>query len=407
MNGIRAALSSGIGFLARQKRSFKVNIPRAAASNFLYKLTQQYQPLYITALGASSIQLGVVSGVGSAAAVGISVPTGYLVDKYGPKRLFTIATLTMTIASIFFITSNNWLMTIPALLLASLALRLNNTACGTVCGSSLKNEDRAVGMQLCDSVTALPSLAGPMIAAFVIGMSGGLNATGIRSIYYLFLAGNCLLLIYIAKVFSDPIGRTADEVIPKFAEGVREVLREGRAVKRWILVSALAEISRMTSLIFWPLYAARIKSVDVLVFGAMGTALTVFPLLLAIPAGRLADKLGRKKLLYIITPCYCLSLILFILARSPIELIVSSALQGTLQLALVTKQAMTMELVPTRLLGRWLGVLGLFIGLVGLFAPIIGGIIWDAASPDLVFLFIIAVELAKLPILVTVPERSS
>lgn len=404
MSRIRSAVAGGIGFFARQPRSFRVNIPRAATTNFLYKLTQQYQPIYITALGADSVQLGMVNGIGGAAAAGVAVPTGWLVDRYGPKRIFLVATLTMAVSSLVFAFSWNWLATIPALIFVSMAIRLNNTACGTVCGSSLRNEDRAVGMQLCDSVTALPSFVGPLIAAFVIGISGGLNATGIKSIYYLWFGGCCLLLIYTLRVFSDPVQRRTGRGATSFSEGIREVLKEGQAVKRWIVLSALAETSRVASLLFWPLYAARVKLTDALVLGAMGTAMTVFPLLLALPVGRMADRFGRKRLLYIMIPTYCLSLVLFILARSPVELIVSSALQGFLQLSLVTKQAITVELVPTHLLGRWLGILGLFLGLVGIAAPVVGGVLWEAVSPEFVFLFIVAVELVKIPILVTVPE---
>jgi len=404
MSRIGAAVKGGIGFFTRQNRSFKTNIPRAATNNFLYKLTQQYQPIYITALGANSVQLGFVNGIGGLAAASIAMPTGWLVDRYGPRRIFIAATTTMAVASLLFALSNDWLMTIPALIFISLAVRLNATACGTVCGSSLRNEDRAVGMQLCDSVTALPSFAGPLIAAFIIGVSGGLNATGIRSIFYFLFTGCCVLLIYTLRVFSDPIKRGPGRGAKSFVEGIREVLSEGRVVRRWILLSALAETSRLTSLVFWPLYAARVKQADVLVIGAMGTALTVFPLMLALPSGRLADRFGRKKLLYFMTPTYCLSLIILILARNPLELILSSALQGFLQLSLVTKEAVTVELVPTRLLGRWLGVIGLFRGMVGIFAPVIGGILWEAFSPESVFIFIIAVELAKIPIFFTVPE---
>lgn len=403
MSGIRAALTRGFGFFNRQNRSFKTNIPRAATANFLYKLTQPYHSIFITALGANSVQLGIVNGIGGAAAAGVAVPTGWLVDRYGPKRIFIVATLTLAAASLAFALSGDWLMTIPALILVSLGMRLNNTACGTVCGTCLRNEDRAVGMQVCDSVTALPSFAGPMIAAFVISIFGGLNATGIRSIFYLWLAGCGFLLVYTQKVFRDPVERVARGSTQSFAQGIRDVLREGLTVKRWILLASLTETSRMASLTFWSLYAARVKLTDVILLGGMGTAMTVVPLLLAIPVGRLADKFGRKKLLYIMTPGYCLSLIMFILARSPAELIVSSALQGLLQLILVTKQAIAVELVPTRLLGRWLGIMGLFLGLVGIAAPVVGGVLW-AVTPELVFLFIIALELATIPILVTVPS---
>jgi len=137
------------------------------------------------------------------------------------------------------------------------------------------------------------------------------------------------------------------------------------------------------------LFVAEIKHADQFVLGGMATASAVVPLLLPIPVGRLADTIGRKKVIYMTTSIYCPSLLILIYALDSTMLLASGVLQGLFILAAVTRGAMTAELVPTSLLGRIYGVLGLFRGLVMILAPIIGGILWSAISPEYVFIFII------------------
>jgi MFS family permease len=74
-------------------------------------------------------------------------------------------------------------------------------------------------------------------------------------------------------------------------------------------------------------------------------------------------------------------------------------------LSAVTQGAVTAELVPVSLLGRWYGITNLFSGLAGIIGPVIGGLIWSAIGPNYVFLFIILIEVSKLFILwLKVPE---
>jgi MFS family permease len=136
----------------------------------------------------------------------------------------------------------------------------------------------------------------------------------------------------------------------------------------------------------------------------MASAAMIIPLLLSIPAGHWADRAGRKKIIYLTTLVHCLSLLLLIFSFDTTMLFASSILQGFFTLAMVTQAAMSAELVPIRLLGRWYGLLGLFRGVVGVVAPVAAGLVWNSLGADYVFVMLVGTELAKLAILVGVPE---
>ena len=164
-----------VHFLHRQERTFKVNLSRQAAQNFLTSLTQSYQSIYTAALGATPVQLGLVNSVGGVAGSVISPVTGWLADRHGVKRIFTLATPLMALGALVFALARDWVMVLPAIIIATLALRMLMTACPMVCGSCLQNKERATGMQFCDTVSSIPRLVAPLPSAFLITALGGIS----------------------------------------------------------------------------------------------------------------------------------------------------------------------------------------------------------------------------------------
>ena len=397
-----------ISFIKRQERPFKVNTLRAALQYFFVSLTQRYQPIYIVGLGADSLQLGFANSIGGVAGAVISLPTGWLADKHVIRRMFLVGTPLAALGSLIFALSPDWLTTILALLITTLALQILMTVCPMVCGRYLKTKERAMGMQLCDTLVAIPGIISPMIGAIIITEFGGLTPEGIRPLYVLQIIGFLLIFFMVLRYYKDTVEKKSSSKLESgigFLENMRKVFARGKNVKRWIIYRALSDTSWSVSLIYLPLFVAKIKGADQFVLGGMTTASMILPLLLSIPMGWLADTIGRKKVIYIVTPFYALSILLLISSTNSITLIISGFLQGFLTLGLVTQGAMSQEFVPTYLLGTWWGVLSLLSGVISIIGPIIGGIIWSFFGPVFVFFLILSIEASKIIILwLSIPE---
>ena len=399
------AIPRGLDFVAKQEKAFKTNLLRQASQNFLITPTMYvYQSIYLAALGATALQLAIVYGVGGAAATLVTIPGGWLADRYGIKRIFLLGTVFMILGSLLFTMASDWTMGIPAMLIFNSAWALVMTVCPTVCGSCLESSERATGMQLCDTLSAAPRLVAPIVGAVVVAQSGGLSADGIRPLYWIQAAGLLVLLIFIYTQFTEPSKRTNLKTDSRFISGMKEVFVEGRMVKRWVVNIFLVSIPLFVSNAYLPLFAAEVKQADEYLIGTMIAATMVVPLLLSIPIGRFADMFGRKKTLYATIPLYCISLLLLIHAPNPTILIGSGVLQGFYTLCSVTSGTISAELVPIPLLGRWFGILGFSRGLAGMLGPIIAGILWSAIAPSSVFLFLLVIMLASSFILATMPE---
>ena len=399
-------ITRGLHFFGKQRRPFKINMLRASFQNFLFTLVVYYQSLYIIALGATPFQLGLAIGIGGIAGVGVAIPGGWLADRYGVRTIFLCGTLVMAMGAATLAFASHWEAAIPGLVLSTLGFSLLYTICPLVCGSCLENQERATGMQMCDAISAVPRLVAPLMGAVLVTAFGGISVGGIRPLYYVQFLGFSLISLFIFRLFSDPIEIGHSQNRLRLLNDMNEVFRSGRTVKRFILYNSLSSFAYFIALQagFVALYANMIKHADQYTLGIMASTLMIVPITLSILVGRLADIFGRRTILFVTIPIYCLSLILLILAKNSTTLILSSILQGFLLLNLTTEGTISVELVPVSLLGRWMGILTLTRGVVGIIAPIVAGVLWSLIGASSLFILIVCVELMLIPLLAMMPE---
>jgi len=362
------------------------------------------QPIYFASLGGSAFLLGLVSSVALLAGGLISIPCGFYVDRYGVKRIFIWGTVMVAAGSLLFATADNLLIGIPSLFLIIFSLRFVMNMCPVVCANCLKDEERATGMQMCDTISAAPVLIAPTVAAALVTVFGGLNAEGIRPLYYIQAVGFSFIVLFIWKLFTEPVNLDIKKNRNDFKTDLLSVFKKGTKVKTWIAYRTLAYAPWWISITYWPLFAKEVKNATPFTIGFIQTAMWVLPLFLAIPIGRLADSLGRKIVIFILTPIYCLSLLIFVHAPNQTILIISGLLQGLLILSIVVQGAMQVELMPIHLIGKWIGIMGLVQGISGTIFPALAGSIWDTFDPYYVFYFMIAISLLSLILLARMPE---
>jgi MFS family permease len=400
-----SALARLLGFIKRQPRPFRINMIRTSAYTFLSGLTSQFQAIFILRLGATPFQLGITNSVAGAAATLIALPTGWLADRRGIRRILLWSAPFMVLSSLIFGLAFDWTVAILAMLLLFLGAQFSRVACPMVCGSYLKNEERATGKQLCDTVASVAGLVAPMIAAILIAVFGGLSAEGIRPIFLLQALGFLILFFYTYRFYFDTKNRCGSSSSSSFLENTREVFRHGNAVKRWMIFSFLSSSTFFLSMTFLPAFVTEVKFGNEFTVGGMTTASMVLPILLSLLLGRVADTYGRKKAMYITIPPYCLSILLLIYSQSILMLMISGALQGFFLLSDVTQGAVAADLMPVRFLGTWNGILNITRGIATIVAPFVGGFIWSTIGPEYVFFLIIIIETSKLAFLwLLVPE---
>jgi len=394
-----------VGFFRRQKKPYRVNMAKNVVQNFSLGLTQQYQSIYISELGASPLELGYVSGIGGVAATLVTVPAGWMADRYGIRRMLLVAIALNVVGYSIFGLAGSWQETILAYSVVTVAMCVGLVVCPMICGSTLKNEERVTGMQLCDTVAAIPRIVAPIVAAYFITRLGGISVEGIRPLFWLEAVGLIMAFAIIYLRFEDPRAGASIETLNPLA-GLTRVFDEGMMVKRWLLYRMVSSLPRYMAF-FVPLYARELKGAGSYTLGLMDTGYWLLVVLLALPIGMSADRFGRKRLIALMTPVYSASLLVLVHAPNDTALILSGALSAFLMLISVTQGAINAELVPREIHGSWFGLNGLCRGVVNIASPVLGGLIWEYLGPDYVFYFLALSQLVNLLILATMPESAT
>ena len=407
VHAMAVAITRAIGFVKRQKRNYRVTVTRAAVSSFLAGLTLQYDSIYTVGLGADKVWLGGIGSIGAGIGSLIAAPVGWLVDRYGLKRFYVLGIGLMAGAMLVYAMAPDWKAIIAAMILLSISMRLTGTGCGVLCADSLKNKDRSTGQNLCNTISRSLALLSPLIGARLITAFGGMNVEGIRPLYYIQFVGYGLIFLFVAAQLREPERmKSAEEAADSnVIHDFRRLFKHRTALRRWIAVASLSRVPMAMIPLFLPVFAHEVKGADAYILAGMTMAGTVSYLLFGIPMGRLADRIGRKKVIYLSTPLWYASILLLVLSPNAATLILAGAFWSFYSICSIVTSSMTMELVPVGQMGRWSGLLGLFAGVVTVPAPLIGGLIWRGLGPAYVFLIPVAVDLlVRIPLLTTIPE---
>ena len=401
---IREATANITGFLRRQESPFKVNILRNLVKNLATNLTYQYQPIYLSSLGASPLVLGYLNSISGLVNTLLSIPTGLLADRVGLKRVLLLTMVISILSSIVFGVATSWQIAAIGLILSSVSFILDRTTCPMICGSTLESSERVYGMGICDTVSFFPQLIAPIIGASLITYFGGMNSAGIKPLYFIQSIFLIISLVIVWYKFTNPrkhvVGRGKQSIL----DNIRVVFREDTMINRWILLTMLSSFWWQVAF-YIPLYAAEINNADQFIIGGMSTASTLVFVFLAIPLGHLADTWGRKRMITVGIVLMISSYILLIYAPNNWVLLVSGFLSGFNMTIGQTQLAIAVDLVPVEYMGSWFGLLGFFRGVISIVSPLVCGFLWSNINPESVFWIIILTLIGNLVMLYSVPTE--
>lgn len=396
------ALEELKSLLMSQASTFRTNILRNQMMFFALALTTQYQSIYLAALGANALTLGYLNSIIGLVYTIMAIPAGVLADRHGIKKVIMATVLISIAATFLFGIAFTWQTAAVGLLLLGLSTTLDQTTCPMICGSLLKPQERATGMGLCDSLSFLPSLIAPFLAASIITVFGGMNVEGMRPLFFLQIAFLLGAYVVISTRFENPPIPAGERSSNPFKD-LRYILSEGKYVKRWLVVTSLSFFPYQV-LFYTPLFAAEVLGADQFIVGGLGIATTLVMVFLSIPMGRIADRYGKKNVIIGSSAMVIASRFLLIYAPNGFVILLSGLLAGFITTLSPSQTAISADLVPKQYLGSWYGIIGFFRGIVNIISPLVCGYVWEAYSPQIMFILLAGIQGLHLLAVFTIPK---
>lgn len=334
-------------------------------------------PLYLTsALGASPAIVGVIEGIAESIASILKVLSGYVGDVYhNKKRLAFIGYSTSVVYKVILLLAASW----PGILVARAVDRI---------GKGIRTAPRdALIAQSCDP----KKLGGSFGLHKMLDMAG--SALGVVLVYIFLATGFKYHQAFVISIIPAVTGMMVLLV-------VREEKCSTAPSEKFSLKGLKIDTKLKTYLAVLFFFCIGNSSNTFLLLKAHGLgfsapqvillylAFNVSTSILAIPAGKLSDKLGRSKILipgYLIYGLVYLGFAL--LTAKPAILLLFVAYGAYNAFISGAERAFITENAPSGLKGTVLGLYGMVQGVGLLLSSIIAGLMWDKINSNAPFFF--------------------
>ena len=254
-------------------------------------------------------------------------------------------------------------------------------------------------------------MVGPMISGWLLVNMMGVTGTPndpetIRPLFYITVVLTILSLIIVIKKLSFTKWATIKSTEKRniIKDGIA-ILKADKNCVKWLGISAVASMPAALVTPYVQLYAAETTGANAAQLATMATGTALMSVLFGYLFGIISDKYGRKRMLYFTTALYLIGLVILITAKNPSFLILVGLLQGFQEIGAPISGSILHELVPHKVMGRWVGVNKFFSSMFSALMAAISGIIYDYIGGKWVFIIYILCELfIRLPLLFSLPE---
>ena len=380
--------------------SLERNVTIASAAILLIgfgeELWTKFLPKYLEALGATAPIVGLFGTGQDFFDAVYQYPGGWLSDRYGRRRAFLIFIALASVGYVIYLFSPSWPVVFIGLALSLAWHSMASPAVFAVIGDSLPRERRAMGFTLQSILKRVPIVIAPMIGGALIASRGVLSGVHIGLVITLVLAAVTALLVLRINI---PVQRAE-------AINIRGVWRSFHgALKRLLISDAIIRTCEGMTGVFAILYVTNVSHFSVARYGTLVAIQMTTSILVYIPAGKIADRVGRKPFVITTFLCFALFPLAVVFASNFALLVVAFIIGGLREIGEPARKAMILDFSRDDLRARSVGLYYLIRSLSITPAAAIGGLLWKI-SPQTPFVIAGAIGIiGTIVFAATVEER--
>lgn len=255
-------------------------------------------------------------------------------------------------------------------------------------------------------MTSVAGIVAPMVAASIVTYFGGLeSADSIRPLFFFHFLVNVLIFgVLVTQMRGVTFARERRDT--SVFDHLFGVLNDVPGLRLLLLRQCVQTLISHVRMPFRGIYMVDVKGASAYILGWRGSVATTITVFFSMPAGRLADRYGRRKVAYFsrVFGWAAILITIFTPLAHPEYLIIASLMEGLQTALFIGWTAFDQELIPLEGRGRWSGITMLTHGIIGVIAPITGGVIWNL-NPDYIWwINLIGDAFIVLPLMIMIPD---
>jgi len=353
-------------------------------------------PLYLTgAFGATPALVGVIEGLAESTASLLKVYSGYLTDKYHKKKpIAFIGYAAGLVYKAALLLSSSWGGVLIARVIDRLGKGIRTSPRDVMVSESAQTDGMGKAFGVHKALDMAGSAIGILLAWFLIrnAAAGGTDYQRVFGISMIPALLSLMMFFFIREKKTPRAARPRERFW-------KNIGRLDSRLKLYLLVSFLFTLGNSSNTFL--LLRARSVGFDDTSVILLYFAYNLTASLLALPFGRLSDKVGRKWLLAGGYMVFAVVYAGFAFGSSRAVFVVIFVVYG-FYTAMTTgvERALIAEISPPELKGTMLGLQSTIVGVALLPASAICGLLWTSFGPRVPFLFGAFLSLAAAVLLI-------
>lgn len=339
-------------------------------------------PLYLTSVfGATPAMVGVIEGIAESLASLLKVFSGYITDKYKKKKpIAFIGYATGIIYKVALVFAYSWVGILGARVIDRIGKGIRTAPRDVMVSESSQSGHSGTAFGIHKALDMAGSALGILIAYLLLKNSNG--NYDYKQIFIISMIPAAFSLFMFFKIKEKKEERTLKEREP-FWKNVKKLDSQ---LKLYLFVAFLFTLGNSSNAFL----LLRAKSVG---FDDTSVILLYFiynitASILAIPAGKRSDKVGRKRLLVAGYIVFALVYLGFAFVFNKTFMIALFVLFGVYTaLTSGVERAFISEISPKELKGTMLGLHSTVVGIALLPASAIAGLLWNSFGAKVPFIF--------------------
>lgn len=354
--------------------SLERNVSIASAAVFLIglgeELWKKFLPKYLEALGASTPIIGLFGTAEDFLDAIYQYPGGWLADRLGRRRAFQIFLTIAASGYIVYYFAFSWPLVFVGLALAMAWQSMASPAIFAVIGDSLPPERRAMGFTLQSILKRVPIVIAPIIGGVMIASMGIVAGVHTGLLIALALAAITFLLVLKMNIVIKASSTT----------DIRGVWRSFHAaLKRLLISDVIIRMCEGMTGVLTILYVTNVQGFSTARYGTLIGIQMAVSILVYIPAGKIADRIGRKPFVIVTFVSFAMFPLAVVLASNFALLVFAFIIGGLREIGEPSRKAMIVDFARADVRARSVGLYYLVRSLSITPAAAIGGLLWKIA----------------------------
>jgi MFS family permease len=359
--------------------SLERNVAISSTAVFLLgsgeELWKKFLPKYLEALGATPPIIGLFGTAEDFFDAVYQYPGGFIADHLGRRRAFLIFITLASLGYLLFLVSPSWPFLFVALALVMAWQSLASPAIFAVIGDSLPRDRRAMGFTLQSILKRLPIVIAPIIGGAMIASLGIVKGVRTGLLITLVLAAVTVLLLLRLNIKTGPAGVTNMRGVWRSFHG---------ALKRLLISDIIIRTCEGMTGVLTILYVTNVQGFSVARYGSLIAIQMTTSILVYLPAGKVADRIGRKPFVIVTFLSFALFPVAIIVASNFTLLVAAFVIGGLREIGEPSRKAMIVDFAQENIRARSVGLYYLVRSLSITPAAAVGGLLWKIA-PEVPF----------------------